>query len=84
MQGKKFMISATWNAPKDTFDNPNSELYGGQSTDDLFVHITSNYKFSGCKILPSFGVFDIYKDPDIPGALKAYVDHLKRHISSLL
>src|ERR1700688_329299 len=27
MQGRKFMISATWNAPRETFDNPNSFLY---------------------------------------------------------
>ena len=26
MQGKKFMISATWNAPSEAFDNPNGEL----------------------------------------------------------
>jgi modulator of drug activity B len=26
MQGRKFMISATWNAPRETFDNPNSIL----------------------------------------------------------
>ena len=42
MQGKKFMISATWNAPREAFDNPNGELYGGKGTADLFLHITSN------------------------------------------
>src|SRR4029077_8758742 len=28
MQGRKFMVSATWNAPRETFDNPASVLYG--------------------------------------------------------
>ena len=65
MQGKKFMISATWNAPREVFDNPNGELYGGKGTADLFLHVTSNYKFMGFDILPDYGVFDIFKNPDI-------------------
>ena len=61
MQGKKFMVSATWNAPRETFSNPDSVLYHGKGTDDLFLPITSNYRFIGYEILPDFGVFDIYK-----------------------
>jgi putative NADPH-quinone reductase len=44
MRGKKFMISATWNAPREAFDNLNGVLYGGKGPADLFLHITSNYK----------------------------------------
>ena len=72
MHGKKFMISATWNAPREAFDNPNGVLYGGKGTADLFLHITSNYKFTGYDILPDYGVFDIFKSPDIPRALEDY------------
>ena len=79
MQGRKFMISATWNAPKETFDNPNSVLYGGKGTADLFLPITSNYKFCGYDILPSFGIFDIFKHPDVPGALVEYKRHLEKY-----
>ena len=32
MQGKKFMICATWNAPREAFDNPNGVLYAGKGT----------------------------------------------------
>jgi NADPH dehydrogenase (quinone) len=79
MQGKKFMISATWNAPREAFDNPSGVLYAGKGTEDLFLHITSNYKFTGYAILPAFGVFDIFKDPDIPRALEDYKRHLEAH-----
>jgi NADPH dehydrogenase (quinone) len=79
MQGRKFMISATWNAPKETFDNPSNVLYGGKGTADLFLPITSNYKFCGYDILPAFGVFDIYKHPDIQRALEDYQRHLEKH-----
>ncbi len=79
MAGKKFMVSATWNAPREAFDNPNGVLFSGKSADDLFLNITSNYKFCGYDILPSFGVFDIFKKPDIPRSTAEYRDHLIRH-----
>ena len=79
MQGKKFMVSATWNAPRDAFDNPEGILMGGKGTADLFLTITANYRFCGYDILPDFGVFDIYKNPDIPRALADYERHLEQH-----
>lgn len=80
MQGKKFMISATWNAPREVFDNPNGVLMGGKGRADLFLHITSNYKFCGYDVLPDFGVFDIFKkNPDIPRALEDYKQHFENH-----
>lgn len=67
------MISATWNAPRETFDNPNSILFAGMGTAELFLAITSNYKFTGYEILPAFGVYDIFKSSsDIPAALEEY------------
>lgn len=79
MQGRKFMVSATWNAPRDAFDNPDGVLMAGKSTADLFLNITANYKFCGYDILPDFGVFDIFKNPDIPRALEDYQRHLRKH-----
>jgi NADPH dehydrogenase (quinone) len=40
---------------------------------DLFLHITSY------DILPDYGVFDIFKNPDIPRALEDYKRHLEKH-----
>lgn len=78
MNGKKFMVAATWNAPEEAFDNKNGVLFGGKSTEDLLLHITSNYKFVGFDILSDYGVFDIYKEgANISESLKSYVPHLK-------
>ena len=80
MQGRKFMISATWNAPRGAFDNPNGVLMGGKRTADLFLAITANYKFCGYDILPDYGAFDIFKHaPDIPRSLEDYQRHLAQH-----
>jgi modulator of drug activity B len=83
MQGRKFMISATWNAPSEAFGNPDGGLMNGKETDDLFLPLTSNYKFCGYDILPAFGVFDIFKNPDIPGGLEDFKRHLGRHCLSV-
>jgi len=37
MQGKKFMISATWNAPEVAFDNPDQTLFAGKGLTDIFL-----------------------------------------------
>jgi modulator of drug activity B len=79
MQGRKFMISATWNAPTATFDNPDSILLAGKGVADMFLPITSNYKFCGYDILPAFGIHDIFKNPDVPAALENYKRHLEKH-----
>lgn len=79
MHGKRFMISSTWNAPEEAFDNPDGILLEGQGMAELFLHITSNYKFCGYAILPAFGVFDIFKNPRIESALESYRQHLEQY-----
>jgi modulator of drug activity B len=78
MHGKKFMVAATWNAPEEAFDNKSGVLFGGKNTDDLLLHITSNYKFIGFDILSDYGVFDIFKEnADISESLKSYIPYLE-------
>lgn len=77
MQGKKFMVAATWNAPMETFDNPDSVLLEGKGIDDLLLNITANYKFVGYTVLKSYGIHDIFRDiTDISGGLESYRNHL--------
>ena len=77
MQGKKFMVCSTWNAPKESFDNPNQVLFEGRSTTDVLVAITSNYRFCGVEIVADHNCFDIFKDGDIVQDLKNYPVHLE-------
>ncbi len=77
MQGKKFMVCATWNAPKASFDDPNQVLFEGRSTADVLIQITSNYRFCGAEIVADYNCFDIFKDGDIAGDLENYPKHLE-------
>ena len=78
MQGKQVMLSLTWNAPKEAFNDKNQHLFAGQSPDDAFSHITNAYKFCGVLSLPSFSFFDVVKNPDIEGDLKGLKEHLNK------
>jgi len=80
MQGKKFMICATFNAPNESFDNPSQTLLQGKGTADLFLNITSNYKFCGVEIIDGFNCFDIFKDGDIANDLEKYPKHLENYL----
>lgn len=80
MQGKKFMICATFNAPAESFDNPKQFLMQGKGTDDLFLNITSNYRFCGVEILEGYNCFDIFKDGDITKDIENYPKHLEKII----
>lgn len=81
MQGRKFMICATWNAPAEAFNNPAQNLLRGKDTSDLFLNITSNYRFCGYDILPDYNCFDIYKGDEIKNDLENYPIYLEKILS---
>jgi modulator of drug activity B len=76
MQGKKVMLSLTWNAPEEAFGDAQQFLFEGKSVDDVFVAITANYKFCGAEILPSFSFHDVLKQPDIESDIARLREHL--------
>jgi len=78
LQGKKFMICATWNAPAEAFDNPSQQMMQGKSAADLFLNVTSNYRFCGYEIMDSYNCFDIFRRDDIAKDLESYPEHLEK------
>jgi len=72
MQGKKYMLSLTWNAPEEAFDNKDQYLFEGKSIDDVFIGNTANYKFCGVEILPSFSCMNVVKDPSFEDDVSRY------------
>ena len=77
MQGKKYMLSLTWNAPGQAFNDEQQHLFEGRSVDDVFIGNTSNYKFCGADILPSFSCHDVIEAPQFESDVKRYQHILK-------
>ena len=75
--GKKFLLSSTWNAPLEAFNDKNQILMEGKSVEDALIHISSVYKFCGYEILQSFSSHDVLKNPQVENDTKAYIERLQ-------
>jgi len=76
MQGKKYMLSLTWNAPKEAFGDEEQYLFAGRTEDDIFAANTLNYRFCGAEILPSFSCHNVVKQADVEGDIARLHTHL--------
>jgi len=75
MQGKKYMLSTTWNAPRGAF-NDEAEIFEGKDVDDVFFHFHKAQQFVGLEQLPSFSCYDVLKNPNIKSDFQRYEEHL--------
>lgn len=80
LHGKHYMLSATFNAPKEAFDNPSEYLFQGKSLDDLLLPIHCCYRFFAMTALPSFACFDVVKNPTIEQDMQELKAHIERVI----
>lgn len=78
LRGKQYMLSLTWNAPKQAFEDKSQYLFEGKSVDDVWIANTANYRFCGVEILPSFSCFNVVKEPDIAEDITRLRAHLKQ------
>lgn len=76
MHGRKYMLTTSWNAPKEAFTLP-GEFFNERSVDDgpLFGFHRMN-AFTGMEQLPSMHFHDIEKNADVPRDLQLYNEHL--------
>lgn len=64
-QHKKYMLSVTFNAPVEAFNDPDEYLLQGKSIDDLLLPIHMTMRFLGMQKLPTFACHDVVKRPDV-------------------
>jgi len=81
MQNTKYMLSLTFNAPEESFNDQNEFLFAGKSVDDLYFAQHMNFKFFGMQPLPTFACFDVMKNPNIENDFKRLEAHLKTNLS---
>lgn len=80
LQGKKYMVSLTWNAPQEAFGNKDQLLFSGKTVDDVFVQNTANYKFCGVEVLPCFSCYDVFKNPQID----TDIERLRKQLAEII
>lgn len=75
IQGKKYMLSLTWNAPLEAFTDPD-QFFEGTGVDHVYLHFHKANEFLGMRRLPTFMANDVMKMPDVPATIAAYQTHL--------
>ena len=78
LNNTKYMMSLTFNAPAEAF-NDATEFFAGKSVDDLLFPMHMNFKFFGMTALPTFACFDVMKNADVENDLQRFEQHLNSH-----
>jgi modulator of drug activity B len=77
LTGKKYMLSLTFNAPKEAFDDKDEYLFQGKGVDDLFFPMHMNFRFFGMEPLETFVCYDVMKNADVENDFKRFADHIE-------
>ncbi len=77
MNGKKYMLSTTWNAPLESFED-SAQFFEGKGVDGVFMWMHKAFQFFGMEPLPTFSCHDVLKDADFEGDMKRLQEHLAK------
>lgn len=79
LNGKKYMLSLTWNAPLEAFDDP-EQFFEGVGVEGVYLHFHKANQFLGLEPLPTFIANDVEKNPQIENDLQRYISHMDKFI----
>ena len=79
LQDHKYMLSVTWNAPQEAFEQFGN-FFDGRGVDGVYFTFHKAQQFLGLTALPSFIANDVIKKPNIEATIAAYTNHLKQVI----
>lgn len=77
LQGRTYMISSTWNAPAEAFEDRN-QLFEGRGVDAPYYALHRANMFIGLSPLPSFMCNDVVKQPQHEQDVERLARHLKQ------
>ncbi|CZF81454.1 Modulator of drug activity B [Grimontia celer] len=80
LSGKKYMLSLTYNAPKEAFDDEGQWLLQGKGVDDMFLPMHLNFRFFDMEALNTFACFDVMKNPDTENDKIRFKAHLESQL----
>ena len=76
LAGTKYMLSVTFNAPSEAFDDPAEGLFKGAGVDDLLAPMHFNARFFAMEALPTYAAYDVMKNADIDAVLTTFDAHM--------
>lgn len=80
LHGRKYMLSVTWNAPIEAF-NEFGNFFDGRGVDGVYFAFHKSQQFLGLSALPSFMANDVMKNPNVEKNIIDYQNHLAQIFS---
>ncbi|EPX72714.1 FAD binding oxidoreductase [Schizosaccharomyces octosporus yFS286] len=77
LHGKSYMLSTTWNAPCEAF-NEFGNFFDGRGIDNVLFPVHKAHEFLAMTALPSFMANDVLKNPQVDTDISAYKLHLQK------
>lgn len=74
--GTNYMLSVTFNAPAEAFEDAFEPFFEGGSVDDLLRPMHLNARFFDMAPLPTFAAFDVMKNPQVEADFARFDTHL--------
>ena len=71
----KYMISTTWNAPEEAFEEE-GQFFDAKDVDQILIGMHKTYQFLGMKPLRSFTMYNIFKENTISEDIKLFEKHV--------
>ncbi|MBN3745147.1 MULTISPECIES: NAD(P)H-dependent oxidoreductase [Burkholderia] len=78
LHGKRYMLSLTWNAPLEAFNDPD-QFFEGVGVEAVYLPFHKANQFLGLEPIPSFIANDVEKNPQIEADLDRFAAHLDEH-----
>jgi len=83
LQGRRYLLSTTWNAPEQVFSNP-EQFFDGRSLEELLLAMHKTQQYVGMQSLASFAAFDVVANPHIEQQVQRWREHLQAELISPL
>ncbi|MFZ4833075.1 NAD(P)H-dependent oxidoreductase [Rouxiella sp. Mn2063] len=80
IQGTHYMLSVTWNAPVEAFEDKD-QFFHGVGVDGVYLPFHKANQFLGMDALPTFMCNDVIKQPNIESDFARYRTHLDQVFS---
>ena len=78
MNGKEYILSTTWNAPKQVFNNSTS-FFNGKDVDDVLISFHKAMEFCGFKKRETLSFHNVVKNPQFDSYKKKLEKYLSKH-----
>lgn len=76
LNGTRYMLSVSFNAPAEAFNDEKEPFFAGATVDDLLKPVHWNMKFFGAEPMKTFSAHDVMKAPEVEKDLERFRDHI--------